>query len=244
MHQLAGLEPGPTLLFSIWNSINTTFHHSLPSNLAEMSHSKRHHHRTYSWPPCLQLLDVAAIRLPLPDIDDDPFAHFVSPPADDDDPASDVLAFSAGIVAPSSSSSAKAKAYKFRTSIARKWAKYIARHYVLDHHKQHKKESETIHVSRQELLDTLDTVPLPKYDRTFSQSQELLSESHARRRDKRSNHVHNPHHHRHSWHAPPAELFTIQEETIMEEDTESVVDEHIVMSRSEIAVDRQDDGRL
>jgi hypothetical protein len=210
-----------------------------------MSQSKRHHHRTYSWPPCLQLLDVAAIRLPLPDIDDDPFAHFISPPADDDDdPASDVLAFSAGIVVPPSSVSASAKAYKFRTSIARKWARYIAKHYTLIHHKRHNEEAMTAHVSRQDLLDTLGTVPLPKYDPTFSRSQELLSESHARRRDKKSHHGHNSHYHRHSWNAPPAELFTIQEETIQEEDAESVFDEQIVMSRSEVGIDRRGDAKF
>jgi hypothetical protein len=212
----------------------------LASSLAEMSLSKRHHHRTYSWPPCLQLLDVAAIRLPLPDIDDDPFAHFVSPPTDDDDPASDVLAFSAGIVLPSSSSSARAKAYKFRTSIARKWAKYIAKHYAAVHHKHHHGDAKMTPASGQETLDPFGATPLSNYDPTFSRSQEFLAEAHTRRRDKRVHHVHNPHYHRHSWHAPPADLFTIQEETIKEEDTESVFDGQTVMSRSEIAIGRQE----
>jgi hypothetical protein len=40
-------------------------------------------------------------------------------------------------------------------------------------------------------------------------------------------------------------LFTIQEETIKEEDTESVFDGQIVMSRSEIAIGCQEkDGSL
>lgn len=105
----------------------------------------RHHHRRYSWPPSLHLIDVSAIRIPLPDIDEDPFAHFVSPPEDDPEPSLDSIAFRAGIVATQHTSSKNdEKAYKFRTSIARKWARFIARYYAkLPHGHSESKDRKT-----------------------------------------------------------------------------------------------------
>jgi hypothetical protein len=172
-----------------------------------MPASKKHHHRTYSWPPSLHLIDISALRLPLPDIDDDPFAHFISVPVDDDDPAADMLSFSAGIVAPPSSS-ASAKAYKFRTSIARKWSRYIAKHYAILHHRHH--SIAVIPKEQQVPIITLNEESSFKHEPTLGFGHDLLPESHAFRQQKRPSRAH--HHSRHSWHPPPADLFTIKEE--------------------------------
>jgi hypothetical protein len=172
-----------------------------------MSASKKHHNRTYSWPPSLHLIDVSALRILLPDIDDDPFAHFISIPVDDDDPAADMLSFSAGIVAPPSTSTS-AKAYKFRTSIARKWARYIAKHYAILHHRHHSDGS--IAKAQEEKPKTAREETGFKHEPTLGLGHDLFSESHAHRRQKKSTRSH--HQNRHSWHPPPADLFTIKEE--------------------------------
>ncbi|KAL1627878.1 hypothetical protein SLS54_002145 [Diplodia seriata] len=79
----------------------------------------------------------------LPDIDDDPFAHFLSPMSDEDDPY-DELSFSAGII-PSDDSATdedddvaggewdadetrRREDDKLRSKLARRWAKYIAKY--------------------------------------------------------------------------------------------------------------------
>lgn len=76
----------------------------------------------------------------LPDIDDDPFAHFLSPMNDEDNPFDD-LAFSAGIIVSDDSATededdvggegweeGKRDDDRLRSKIARRWAKYIAKY--------------------------------------------------------------------------------------------------------------------
>jgi hypothetical protein len=184
-----------------------------PELLEDMPSSKKHHNRTYSWPPTLHLIDVSALGSPIPDIDDDPFAHFISIPVEDDELAADMLSFSAGIIAPPSSASRGTKAYKFRTSIAKKWARYIAKHYSILHHRHHIVASIEKHTK--ELPITESKLPPFRHDSIPDATHELLSESHARRLDKKPSRTH--HQIRHSWHAPPADLFTIKEEEGEEE---------------------------
>lgn len=89
------------------------------------------HQRTYSWPPCNQMLPKhkKAKHEPLPDIDEDPFAHFLTPVTKDDDPF-DSFSFDAGI---EPEEPAVSRATKFKTILEKKWAQYVARHHVLLH---------------------------------------------------------------------------------------------------------------
>jgi hypothetical protein len=172
-----------------------------------------HHHRRYSWPPSLQLIDISNIHIPLPDIDDDPFAHFVSsPPAEDDfDPLLDALACSTGIFTPHPTSSAsKEKAYKFRRSIARKWARFMGRQCVGSSGWEHAA------AKANDFSKTNSSAAMESYYNSVPKSimvpKGLSPHSSSRNRGKRR-----PVHHkweRHSWHAaaPSYDLYTIDEE--------------------------------
>ncbi|KAF2272370.1 uncharacterized protein EI97DRAFT_445824 [Westerdykella ornata] len=113
--------------------------------------------RSYSFPPCDPPIPIShppstssrsrtQFQTPspsqdLPDIDDDPFAHFISPVSDDDDPY-DVLSLSAGIIVSDATSSASAtstspKTSKFKSSVAEKWARYVRLHHVQLHQRYH-----------------------------------------------------------------------------------------------------------
>jgi hypothetical protein len=91
------------------------------------SSKKRHHHRRYSWPPSLHLIDVSNIHVPLPHIDEDPFAHFVArlPPEDEDNQH---MMYTAGILPMEPiplQPSQEEKAFKFRTSILGRWKRFF-----------------------------------------------------------------------------------------------------------------------
>jgi len=90
-----------------------------------------HHRRTYSWPLCTQLLpnDNMSKREPLPDIDDEPFAHFITPVTEADD-LFDANLFDAGIQPAEPAASITSR---FKTSLEQRWAQYVARHHVLLH---------------------------------------------------------------------------------------------------------------
>ncbi|KAK3063509.1 hypothetical protein LTS18_014958, partial [Coniosporium uncinatum] len=94
-----------------------------------------HYHRTYSWPPCTQLLpnDNMSKREPLPDIDDEPFAHFITPITEADDPF-DASLFNAGI---EPAEPAASRISRFRARLEQRWSQYVARHHVLLHAVSH-----------------------------------------------------------------------------------------------------------
>jgi hypothetical protein len=90
--------------------------------------AKKHHHRRYTWPPSLHLIDVSNIRIPLPDIEEDPFAHFVSPVSRDDDDDDDHIVYTAGILPTDPISMQSEKAFKFRSSISRRWKAFFSKY--------------------------------------------------------------------------------------------------------------------
>ena len=174
-----------------------------------------HHHRRYSWPPSLHLIDVSKIDVPLPDINEEPFAHFVStpPPEEDIEAALDVLAYSAGIdtsrVAPLSRS--KEKAFKFRTSITLKFARLIGKYLKGDARRRGLREAavskDTAAVSGKEMKKRARE----KHEHTLGHAQTLLAESDASRKSGKARRM-GLHRQRHSWHAPSNDLYTIMEE--------------------------------
>lgn len=143
--------------------------------------------RSYSFPPCDSSVPIS--RLPssgprnqtrttphnqedLSDIDDDPFAHFLTPVSEEDDPY-DVLSLSAGIIVSDASSGASSspKTSKFKSSVAEKWARYVRLNHVQLHQRYHDDEDEPASNEEEEeeesfvqlddyrLLDTLHTAP-------------------------------------------------------------------------------------
>ncbi|KAF2139045.1 uncharacterized protein K452DRAFT_290148 [Aplosporella prunicola CBS 121167] len=182
-----------------------------------------HHRRTQSWPPLTarHLLSVAPIHFhlnpnskrpaaatpdPLLDIDEDPFAHFLSPLTDEDNPL-DTLSFSAGIVLSEPGSMKE----KLRKKLARRWAKHVAKCPV-------KRNAETGHafVGTKTTGDvpqgTDAKEPLPYHtvvreprpslrEPTKGRAQELVGGGKRKRRK-----------YRHSWRAPDGDLFTVVEE--------------------------------
>jgi hypothetical protein len=166
-----------------------------------------HHHRRYSWPPSLQLVDVSHIEIPLPDINDDPFAHFLSkaPPEEDIEAAIDALTYRAGIDSSTITTVSKRKetAFKFRASIALKFSRLIDKYLQRDVARRLKRDSA---VSRR----TIGPSVVEGREPTLGHAQVLLAESDARRR--KSTRKANAHRFRHSWHAPADALYTIIEE--------------------------------
>lgn len=174
--------------------------------------------RSYSFPPCLDSLDFASPpEAPLPDIDDDPFAHFLTPVYEEDDPH-DALALSAGIVVPDGPRTSKAS--KFRSNVADKWARYVKTNHSQLHGRYHSAPADQddesfMHLGDDRLNDTPHAVPqltaspprITLTEPTRGRAQELVSrKARSRRRYSRTLSGH-----RHSWREPSPELFTVDE---------------------------------
>lgn len=132
--------------------INTLIFHS-PTKKMPARNLPHYHNRRHSWPPfsTRNLLSVAPVHfhlLPanpkkrtatspppsaasssmLPDIDDDPFAHFLSPMNEEDHPY-DNLAFSAGIIIADAGDEESDRKDRLKHKLARRWAKYVAKYH-------------------------------------------------------------------------------------------------------------------
>lgn len=196
------------------------------------------HSRNYSWPPAIfHIVDASSLGSvlstkeqrklvydntddQLPDIDEDPFAHFISPVTDEDDPF-DVLSLSAGIL-PVDNMSHVSKANKFRSTVAKKWARYMARN-----HPQLALAGQR-HGDIHGMSGALPTIEEPEDEEdeqyvdsfgrpckldvrepTRGRAQDLLSPDRRQRGRQRSQTLSR---HRHSWREPSPELFTVDEE--------------------------------
>jgi len=169
--------------------------------------------RNYSWPPAVQTLSISSDDDNLPDIDEDPFAHFLTPINEEDDPY-DALSFSAGIILTDSPPSSKAS--KFKATVAKKWARYVARHHEQLHERYHEETPDDDEDFIME-LDDARLIEIPhsrsilsqdKPEPTRGRAQELLSPSVRRRRGRASRTLSG---HRHSWREPSPDLFTVME---------------------------------
>lgn len=165
----------------------------------------------------------------LPDIDDDPFAHFLSPMTDEDNPF-DNLAFSAGIIVTDAGGEADEKKDRLKNKLARRWAKYVAKYHGtgrLERVAEEEQEEAAVERKSSEGVDegymSADAEnnstpvqvrkprrpgpePLSPYrtvvrEPTRGRAQDLVD---GRMRKKRK--------FRHSWRAPDQDLFTVVEE--------------------------------
>jgi hypothetical protein len=167
--------------------------------------------RSYSFPPWVEADNEAGQISDLPDIDEDPFAHFITPITEADDPFE--LSLSAGIEGARST-----KATKFKSNVADKWARYVR----YNHSQLHTQYHETIPEEDEESFMGLDDDRLNDTPHIVSQisppritfsepsrgrAQELVS----RKQQNRRRYSRTLSGHRHSWREPSPDLFTVDE---------------------------------
>jgi hypothetical protein len=173
--------------------------------------------RSYSFPPYIEDVEFAPSSGPtLEDIDENPFAHFLTPVNEEDDPY-DGMSMSAGIQEGPRTS----KASKFKSTVADKWARYIKNDHV-QLHDQYQEESTD---DDDESFMTLDDTRLFDQPHTVSQltgppsSRIIITEpTRGRAQDLTARKVRNRRRysrtlsgHRHSWREPSPDLFTVEE---------------------------------
>jgi hypothetical protein len=167
--------------------------------------------RAYSFPPCIDSLNTESHENDLPDIDEDPFAHFITPINEDDDPYD--LSLSAGIIVPDGVRATKAS--KFKSNVADKWARYVKQSHTQLHTQYHtptilEEDEETfMGLDDARLVDTPSIVTQlspPRTD-TRGRAQELIT----RKAQNRRRYSRTLSGHRHSWREPSPDLFTVDE---------------------------------
>lgn len=176
----------------------------------------RNPYRSYSFPPCYDDVEYEHSQpKDLPDIDEDPFAHFISPLTEEDDPFH--LSFSAGIIAPEGHRTSKAS--KFTSGVADKWTRYVKYNHVNLHSQYHsptileEEEESFMGLDDDRLNDTpsvvtqITTPRITITEPTRGRAQELVvRKAQNRRRASRTLSGH-----RHSWREPSPDLFTVDE---------------------------------
>ncbi|KAF2104478.1 hypothetical protein NA57DRAFT_51301 [Rhizodiscina lignyota] len=205
------------------------------------------HNRNYSWPPSLHhVSQIPHIRESLaqqpshrkqdtsndaiPDIDEDPFSHFISPMNMDDDP-DNPMSMSAGIM---NTESIGFKRDRFCASLAKRWARSVTPrekdniHYhpysrphsnslALNQKLHHPHYNVEIRTPRHILTvsntsQNIPTIVVTEYleDPSQNRAQQLLIAAQRMRRRRRTNRTLSGH--RHSWQEPSPDLYTVLEE--------------------------------
>ncbi|KAH5041188.1 hypothetical protein HBI75_050420 [Parastagonospora nodorum] len=178
----------------------------------------RNPYRSYSYPPTLEGIEED-YENNLPDIDEDPFAHFITP-IDDEDPYD--MSLSAGIMVADGPRASKASKFKF--NVADKWTRYIKQSHT-GLHKQHhtttiveEEEDEDEEESFMGLDDArLNERPSPVRHTTPPRGTTTVStrgrapELVTRKLQNRRRNLRTLSGHRHSWRAPSPDLFTVDE---------------------------------
>jgi hypothetical protein len=208
------------------------------SSTKNLHQPAKHHYRRYTWPPSLRLIDVTNIRVPLPDIDEDPFAHFVTPMAAEDE--QDNYIVTAGILPImdySATTSEVEKAFKFRSSILKRWKSFFSKYRTKLHNRRSQSESQNSSnaaaspsqsarnvtqssshcghtlTSQQRQQEHMSFSPRSSVDpnsiRPASSPMQIQRLQLAHRGGSRRR----SHSHSRSWHAPTPELFTIDEKS-------------------------------
>ncbi|KAK5017071.1 hypothetical protein LTR16_000791 [Cryomyces antarcticus] len=196
------------------------------------------HHISYSWLPSLHLFNnVTPSQSTPPEIDEDPFAHFISPVVEEDDPF-DNLAYSAGIVTVESEQLSKVAVWRAR--IAEKWAKYVARNREDLHWQYHDNKDRlyrTILVEPEPLSpgSSSPSIVVTDFDEgpVRGRALEILPQK-EKKRPRRGRASRTLSGHRHSWREPSVDLFTVLEEK------ESPEQSRVELGRHQIA---DGDGR-
>ena len=172
--------------------------------------------RSYSFPPCIDSIDPDyPYDTSLPDIDEDPFSHFITPIDEEDDPYD--LSLSAGIHIPDGPRTSKAT--KFKSTVANKWARYVKQSHTQIHERYH---TPTILEEDEESFMGLDDVRLndtPTMVSQLSPPRIIITEptrgrAHelvARKAQNRRRYSRTLSGHRHSWREPSPDLFTVDE---------------------------------
>lgn len=174
--------------------------------------------RSYSFPPCIDSVEFnPSSEDHLPDIDENPFAHFLTPVLEEDDPY-DGLALSAGIIVPDGPRNSKTS--KFKSTVADKWARYVKQNHVQLHEQYHEdseEEESFMHLDDDRLTNSPPVSyqfigpPTPRIlitEPTRGRAQELMSRNPRNRRHRTSRTLSG---HHHSWREPSPELFTVDE---------------------------------
>jgi hypothetical protein len=172
-------------------------------------------YRAYSFPPCIDSLNTESHENDLPDIDEDPFAHFITPINEEDDPYD--LSLSAGIIVPDGYRANKAS--KFKSNVADKWARYVKQSHTQLHSQYHtptipeEDEESFMGLDDVRLLDTPSVVTqlspprLSMAEPSRGRAQELIT----RKAQNRRRYSRTLSGHRHSWREPSPDLFTVDE---------------------------------
>jgi hypothetical protein len=177
--------------------------------------------RSLSFPPWVDDVEYESSteRDTLPDIDENPFAHFLTPVVEEDDPY-DGLSLSAGIIVPDDVGPRTSKTLKFKSNVADKWARYVKYNHVQLHqhyheHDEEEEEESFVTLDDDRLLDTpymmsqLSQPPrITLTEPTRGRAQELVPSRKARGRRRYSRTLSG---HRHSWREPSPDLFTVEE---------------------------------
>lgn len=184
--------------------------------IAAMPSYLRNSHRSYSFPPCIDSVGFEYEGEDrLPDIDEDPFSHFISPMNEEDDPYD--LSLSAGIIVPDGPRANKAS--KFKSTVADKWAQYVQYHHTPLHAQYHtptireEDEESFMGLDDDRLNDTpsvMKQISPPRIvitEPTRGRAQELV----ARKAQNRRRYSRTLSGHRHAWKEPSPDLFDIDE---------------------------------
>jgi hypothetical protein len=195
----------------------------------------RGHSRAFSYPPGLEDVNDG-----LPDIDDEPFAHFLTPVSEEDNPY-DSSSFNAGIVAHDYPRTIKAS--KFKSNVSDKWARYVKQNHTQLHSRYHnatipeEDEESFMGLDDERLNDTLHTVTqittprITVLEPTRGRAQELVD----RKERNRRRYSRTLSGHRHSWREPSPELFDIDES----EEEESVAVRRAKMQKAKDGAERR-----
>lgn len=152
----------------------------------------------------------------LPDIDEEPFAHFLTPLSEEDDPC-DPMSLSAGIIVHDSPRTNKAS--KFRSNVSDKWARYVKQNHTQLHKRYHVTalseedeesfmglDDERLNYTPQTIAHTSPRITIT--EPTRGRAQVLVQRKERNRRQRSSRTLSG---HRHSWREPSPELFTVDE---------------------------------
>ena len=180
--------------------------------------------RSYSFPPCIDSLDYSSqSENELPDIDEEPFAHFLTPLTEEDDPY-DPLSLSAGIFV--SDGPRATKSSKFKSNVADKWERYVKGSHTQLHRRYHVPHLESLEEDdesfmqlederlndRPQVVTRLTSPRALAAEPTRGRAQELLTRRNRRRYSRTLSG------HRHSWREPSPDLFTVDESESEEDD--------------------------
>ncbi|KAI9709896.1 MAG: hypothetical protein M1820_002973 [Bogoriella megaspora] len=170
------------------------------------------HHRMHSWPPSIHVSPRSPSRKPnkkqivnpLPDIDEDPFSHFLTPVDEDEDPFS--FSFSAGIIPDDRQSGS------FYARIIGKVTRHANRHHGTP------EKSSPYQVSVRSPEDAA-----PSY-KTEIHEPSWITEA-KEEGPKKKMRPPGPKRRRHTWKEPSRKLWTVDEEEEGKEGVDGVVEE-------------------